>query len=178
MDNVRNRLFSLKDEKYRAFMASLLPTVDKERFIGVRVPLIRSLAKDMDNSEKDLLIGSLPHRFYEEDMLHAFLIADITDYALCIQKLDAFLPYVDNWGVCDSLRPKCFRNNRRFLIEDIKRWLNSQHPYTVRFAIEMLMVHFLDDDFRVDQPAYSLPFLKKASFQAGQEYDRLSSKGN
>lgn len=150
MNSVTNTLFSIKDEQYKFFMAKLLPTVDETRLIGVRVPLIRKLARNINSAEKKSFLNALPHRFYEEDMLHAFLIAEEKDYFLCVQYLDAFLPYVDNWGVCDSLRPKCFKNNKNLLIEDVKEWLNSDHPYTVRFAIEMLMVHFLDGDFRTE----------------------------
>ena len=150
MDSITNTLFSIKDEQYKIFMAKLLPTVDESRLIGVRVPLIRKLARNMNNTDKDSLLNSLPHRFYEEDMLHAFLIAEIKDYSLCVQHINKFLPHVYNWGVCDSLRPQCLKNSKNLLVEDIKRWLKSTHPYTVRFAIEMLMVHFLDGDFRIE----------------------------
>ena len=147
MNDVKDRLFSLRDERYGTFMARLLPTVDEKKLVGVRLPLIRGIAKNMNDEDKNAFTDSLPHSFYEEYVLHAFLIADISNYSSCVQKIDLFLPYVDNWGVCDSLRPKCFKNNKSLLIEDIKRWLSSSHPYTVRFSIEMLMVHFLDREF-------------------------------
>ena len=138
----------MQDTEYKAFMSKLLPTVPSERIIGVRVPAIRAMAKELATHKyTEFFLNSLPHAYYEEDVLHVFLVANIKDYRLCISKINTFLPYVDNWGVCDSLRPKCFAKHKTELLGKINQWLSSPHPYTIRFAIEMLMVHFLDEDF-------------------------------
>jgi 3-methyladenine DNA glycosylase AlkD len=145
---IKERLFLHRDEKYRKFMSALLPTVENERIIGVRMPELRGIAKELIRSGKsEEFLSELPHTYYEENNLHAFIINEL-DYAHCISALDAFLPTVDNWGTCDSLRPKCFKKHRARLILKINEWLLSEHTYTVRFAIEMLMIHFLGDDFK------------------------------
>ncbi|MBR5460687.1 MAG: DNA alkylation repair protein [Clostridia bacterium] len=146
MTDVQKRLFELQDLKYRRFHSALVPTVDPDRIIGVRVPLIRSLARELFDRE---FLHTLPHYYYDENMLHAFMISTL-DYEECVAELDRFLPYIDNWGVCDSLRPKCFRKNTDRLIFDIERWISSSHPYAVRFGIEMLMVWYLEDDFKIE----------------------------
>ena len=146
MTDIQKRLFELQDIKYREFHAPLVPNIDSDRIIGVRVPLIRSLAGELFSRE---FISALPHYYYDENMLHAFMISTL-DYEECIFELDRFLPYVDNWGVCDSLRPKCFKKNTDRLIFDIGRWLYSSHPYAVRFGIEMLMVWYLEDNFKIE----------------------------
>ena len=147
----KDKLFSMREPQYKDFMSKLLPTVEPERIIGVRVPTIRTLAKDaVKQADTQAFLCSLPHQFYEEDMLHAFIIAAIKDHSLCISEINRFLPYVDNWGVCDSLRPKCFSKHKSELLTEINKWLSSNHPYTVRFAIEMLMVNYLDSDFTPD----------------------------
>ncbi|MBQ9967843.1 MAG: DNA alkylation repair protein [Oscillospiraceae bacterium] len=145
---MKDRLFALQDLRYRDFNAGLLPTVDPRTIIGVRVPRLRALAKELRVED----LGPLPHSYHEEDMLHAFCIEGIRSFDRCIAEVDAFLPYVDNWAVCDSLRPKCFRKHKAELSEHIERWLGAQHPYTVRFAIEMLMVHYLDEAFSERYP--------------------------
>lgn len=145
---MKARLFSMQDAAYREFQAKLLPTVDKETIIGVRTPQLRALAKELRIED----LGPLPHRYYEENALHAFCIENTKDYESCMEALERFLPYIDNWAVCDSLRPKCFRKHRPELLERIKVWLQSAHTYTVRFAIGMLMVHFLEDDFSEEAP--------------------------
>ena len=146
MTDIQKRLFELQDLKYRRFHSALVPTVDPDRIIGVRVPLIRSLARELFDRE---FLHTLPHYYYDENMLHAFMISTL-DYEECVAELDRFLPYIDNWGVCDSLRPKCFRKNTDRLIFDIERWISSSHPYAVRFGIEMLMVWYLEDDFKIE----------------------------
>ena len=152
---IREKLFSMQDLKYRDFSASLMPTVDKRRVIGVRTPVLKAFAKELiksayllgEFSDIDAFFGAVPHEYFEENNLHAFLISEIKDFELCIRKTEEFLPYVDNWATCDSFRPKCFRKNTDELLPYINRWLKSEKTYTVRFAIELLMVYFLDEHF-------------------------------
>ena len=153
--SIKERLFSHKDEEYRRFMIKLLPSIDEDTVIGVRVGNIRSLAKKIlktgTKEEISSFLCDLPHEYYEENMLHVILLSEIKDFDICIEQIDKFLPFVDNWGTCDSLRPKCFGKNRDKLLVKIKNdWLLSDHTYTKRFAIEMLMTHFLDDEFSPD----------------------------
>ncbi len=147
MTDIQKRLFELQDTKYRAFTAKLIPNIDAKTIIGVRTPTLRKLAKDV--ADRDFT-SCLPHKYYEENNLHAFMIADIKDYNECIAEINRFLPCIDNWATCDSLRPKCFKNNKEKLILDVKKWVSSKHTYTIRFGIEMLMVHFLDEDFKYE----------------------------
>ncbi|MBQ9774300.1 MAG: DNA alkylation repair protein [Clostridia bacterium] len=148
MTELQERLFSQSDAGYRDFQAPLLPNVARERIIGVRVPVLRRMAKALcKTQEADALLESLPHFYYEENMLHAFLIEQIRDFDACIAALDRFLPHVDNWGVCDSLSPKILGKHKSALLDVIARWLDSPHPYAVRFGIKMLMTWFLDADF-------------------------------
>ena len=148
MTEIQEKLFALRDEKYRLFQAKLMPTVDAERIIGVRTPELRKLAKELKGTEQAAeFLQSLPHGYYDENNLHGFLLSEIKDYGQCIAALDAFLPLVDNWATCDLMSPKCFKKHKAELIKDIRRWLASGDVYTVRFAMEMLMSHFLDEDF-------------------------------
>lgn len=144
-------LFSLQDKKYLEFQASLTPTVKKDKFIGVRVPDVRKLARKYYGTlEAKDFINNLPHRYYDENMLHGLIISEIKDYDLCIKEVNKFLPYVDNWAVCDIMSPKIFKKNKEKLILEIKKWCKSKETYECRFGIEMLMSHFLDDDFNKD----------------------------
>lgn len=145
---MKDHLFAMQDLGYRDFNAKLLPTVDPQKIIGVRVPRLRAMAKEIGIED----LGPLPHCYHEENMLHAFCIEGIKAFDRCITAVDMFLPYVDNWAVCDSLRPKCFKNHKEELLGHIERWLQSEHAYTVRFAIEMLMVHYLDEAFSERYP--------------------------
>ena len=148
---LQNTLFSMQDLPYRAFSSKLMPTVDPKTVIGVRIPALRRLAKELSKTDyKTEFFNTLPHQYYEENNLHAFLICELRDFDECIGELDRFLPYVDNWATCDSLRPKCFAKHRGQLIQKIPQWLASKHAYTVRFGIEMLMCHFLDTYFYKD----------------------------
>ena len=144
--DIRAQLFELQDQGYKAFHARLMPTVEPSTIIGVRVPVLRAFAKTLGR-EADAFLAELPHRYYEENNLHAFLIAETNDFERCLEQVERFLPYIDNWATCDGLRPKCFRKERERLLPAIRRWLQAEHPYTVRFAIEMLMVHYLDEAF-------------------------------
>ncbi len=144
---LQTQLFSMQDVVYRKFQSSLLPTLNPETIIGVRTPLLRKLAREMDASNERGLFATLPHRFYEENQLHAFLIERIHDFDDCIAALDSFLPYIDNWSTCDSMNPKILGKHKKALLSHIERWLRSSHTYTVRYAIKLLMTHFLDNDY-------------------------------
>ena len=149
--DLTNRLIVLADEKYADFQAKLTPTVARERFIGVRVPAARRLAKEVYRSgEYEAFLSALPHKYFDENMLHGLIVSEYKDYDACIQKVDDFLPYVDNWAVCDILSPKSFKKNRDKLIKKILEWTESDRAYTVRFGLEMLMTHFLDEDFQAE----------------------------
>ena len=144
---IQERLFSLRDEKYAAFSAKLIPTVSSARFIGVRSPQLRTLAKELKNNASGFL-SELPHQYHEENMLHAYLLCEEKKYDILVEETERFLPYVDNWAVCDSLAPRAFARHKEDLLPRIRKWMASEHEYTVRFGIGMLMRHFLDADFR------------------------------
>lgn len=147
IDHIQERLIALSEPGYRDFSASLMPTVDKSCVLGVRVPHLRRMAKELKHSEVGArFLATLPHRYHEENMLHALLLGEMTDPDRCFTEIDRFLPFVDNWAVCDSLRPRC-PIDKAWLWEKILDCLASPHPYTVRFGIEMLMLHFLGDAF-------------------------------
>ena len=150
---IKKELFKLQDIEYRDFHARLMPTVEKEKIIGVRIPHIKSLAKKIKGTADACeFLHKLPHQYYEENNLHAFLIAQIADFDRCIEEVSRFLPYVDNWATCDSLRPKCFKLNTGSLIEYIYEWIKSDKPYIVRFGVEMLMLYYLEDEFLEEYP--------------------------
>jgi len=149
--DIQEHLFSMRDEKYASFQAKLIPTVAPESIIGVRTPLLREMAKTMlKDGTSDTFIAVLPHRFFEENQLHAFILSLIKDFEVCLCEVERFLPYVDNWATCDQMSPRCFSKNKARLLDSVRRWIVSRHEYSVRFAINMLMTHFLDDDFRVE----------------------------
>ena len=153
INDIRSILLNLQDTAYRDFQAPLIPGIPMERFIGVRTPALRALAKEVSKSPAaEGFLASLPHTYFEENQLHAFLIAETKDYDLCIRRLEAFLPYVDNWATCDQMTPKILRKNLPDLEERVRGWLASGHTYTVRFGIKMLMDHFLDGAFDPKYP--------------------------
>ena len=147
-EQVRKDLFDMRDEKYQQFQSKLMPTMDGQKVIGVRVPQLRSYVKEMMKRPdwKDYL-KILPHEYYEENNVHAFLIASMKDYTECIEALEEFLPYVDNWATCDGMIPKVFKKHLPELLTPIRRWISSGKTYTVRFGIEMLMKFYLGDAF-------------------------------
>ena len=146
---VRDRLFELKDESYRDFHSALMPTVNKYRIIGVRVPDLRRLAKELHkNGVGDEFIKNLPHTYYEEDNIHAFLIEQIKDFNAALAETDKFLPYIDNWATCDMFSPKIFAKHPDIMLNKSIEWIKSDKTYTVRYGIGMLMRYFLDDNFR------------------------------
>lgn len=146
---IQQQLFSLRDAEYAVFQAKLTPGIETERFIGVRVPILRKLAKDyLKTKECELFLRTLPHYYYDENMLHGLLIAEIKDFEHCIELTETFLPHIDNWAVCDIMSPKIFRRHKEELLPKIKVWSKSSHTYTCRFGLEMLMSHYLDADFK------------------------------
>ena len=146
---IRAELFRLQDEQYRAFQSALMPTVPKEKVIGVRVPALRKLAKRLAGTPRaEAFLQELPHFYYEENNLHAFLVEAIRDYSEALRATEKFLPYIDNWATCDCFCPKVFAKHKKELLVPIRRWLDSGDAYTVRYGMEMLMRYYLDDAFR------------------------------
>ncbi len=162
--DIQQWLFERGDEKYREFQYRLIPTAAEGTIIGVRTPELRALAKQLDGTEDaKKLLSSLPHEYHEENCVHAFLIERMKDYGECVERVEEFLPYVDNWAVCDQMSPKVFKKHRAELLEKIKVWIRSDRCYTVRFGLGMLMAHFLDGDFRPE-------YLELAAGVESQEY--------
>lgn len=146
---ILDRLLELRDEENARFQAKLTPGVPEDRFLGVRVPKCRALAKEiMKEGGWEDFLSRLPNYYFDENMLHAILISQIKDYDECIRQTEIFLPYVDNWAVCDTISPKVFAKHKDELIVKIREWAGSEHTYTCRLGIRMLMSHFLDGDFR------------------------------
>ena len=150
LDEIRNELFKMQDIAYRDFNSKLIPTVNKSLFIGVRTPELRKYAKQLAKREDiEEFLHSLPHKYFDENQLHAFIVSEIKDFKSCVDKVNEFLPYVDNWATCDQLSPKVFKKRHKELIAYVKEWLKSDEVYTLRFGIGMLMEHFLDEDFDI-----------------------------
>ncbi len=150
--DILSRLQALREEPFAAFQRKLIPTAPPETIIGVRTPALRALARELaGTAEAEAFLGRLPHAFFDENQLHAFLLGREKDFDRCAARVDAFLPFVDNWATCDQLSPEVFRRHREALLPLIRRWLQAEHPYTVRFAMGLLMQHFLDGAF---DPAY------------------------
>ncbi len=150
-NDIVNGMFALADEKYKNFQAKLIPNIAEETIMGIRTPVLRKYAKKFyKTEEREKFISDLPHRFYEENNLHAFFIEQEKDFETCIKLIDLFLPYIDNWATCDLMSPAVLRKNKKDLYEKIKEWIKSGKTYTVRYGLHMLMVHYLDDDFSPD----------------------------
>ena len=151
---ITEELFALRDETYRKLQCRTIPSLPPETVIGVRTPALRAMAKKMmkeSPEESKAFLSELPHPYFDENQLHAFMISEIKDYERCMEEIEKFLPYVDNWATCDQMSPKIFIKHKAELIGKVKRWLKSDHIYTVRFGIGMLLEHYLDEDF---DPAY------------------------
>ncbi|WP_248403818.1 DNA alkylation repair protein [Butyrivibrio fibrisolvens] len=162
--SVYEMLLEAKDDKYRDFQVKLVPNVSPDTIIGVRTPDMRKIAKEVFNSpEKDEFLKELPHKYYEENLVHFFIIAMIKDFDECIEKVEEFLPYVDCWPVSDQATPKTFKKNHAKLLPYIKNWIASDHVYTARFGIRMLMNEFLDDDFKDE-------YLELVASKKGDDY--------
>lgn len=153
---IQDRLLALRDEKYAAFTAKLIPNIDPSRVVGVRAPQLVQLAKELKGSAVAReFLALLPHRFLEENGLHAALLNSMREYATVVEEVERFLPYVDNWATCDSLSPKVFARHTAELLPLVRRWMASRHEYSCRFGIGMLMRHFLaPDTFRPDFPQW------------------------
>lgn len=148
MKKVLEKLKKLKDEKYAAFQVKLIPTVDEKTIIGVRTPELKKFAKEMIMSkDSEKFLDELPHKYFDENQLHAFILSEIKDYDICIKRVNDFLPYIDNWATCDQLSPKSFKKCKNELLKNIDKWIKSKNAWIVRFAIGMLMQYFLDADF-------------------------------
>lgn len=148
MHTIVKRLFEMQDLSYRDFHSKLMPGIDKKTVIGVRTPELRKFAKEIAGTpQANEFLHTLPHSYYEENNLHAFLIEQIKSYDECIKELERFLPFVDNWATCDMLRPKLLKKHLPELKDKCFEWMQSEHTYTVRFAIEVLMLYFLDEHF-------------------------------
>ena len=153
INEIREHLFSMQDTKYRDFQAKLIPTVEADSVIGVRTPELRKYATELiRQGEYDAFLQDLPHKYFDENQLHAFIVSGIRDYEKCMEELCRFLPYVDNWATCDQMSPKVFKKHKTELFKQVKEWIKSDAAYTVRFAIGMLMEHFLDEDFDPEFP--------------------------
>ncbi len=162
--SVYERLISYKDEKYREFQSKLVPNIDKETIIGVRTPEMRKIAKEIFGTEEaSIFLETLPHKYYEENLIHFFLISKIKDFDECIKEVERFLPYINCWPVCDQATPLVFRKNHDKLLPLIKKWIGSDHIYTARFGIRMLMNEFLNDDFKEE-------YLELVSSKNGDDY--------
>ncbi len=152
-EEIRKELLKTSDEKYKDFMSNLTPGVSKESVIGIKTPELRSYAKKLlKRDDIDEFLNDLPHKYFEENQLHSFIISEIKDYDICIEKINAFLPYVDNWATCDQMTPKVFKKHKKELLPEIKKWMASKETYKIRFGIKMLMSHFLDEDFDIKYP--------------------------
>ena len=162
--SVQKQLFSLRDEDYKAFHSKLMPTIDSDTVIGIRTPTLRKFALAFAKTEESFsFMENLPHTYYEENNLHAFLIEAIGDFEKTVSALERFLPYVNNWATCDMMSPKIFAVQKEKLLPYIEKWLTSEHVYTARFGLVMLMKHYLDESFSPD-------FLEKANAVAGNSY--------
>ena len=167
---IRQEMFKLKDPEYGKFQQKLIPTVAPEAIIGVRTPALRSLAKSLAGQEgASEFLGVLPHGYFDENQLHAFIISETRDFGLCMEQTGRFLPYIDNWATCDQLSPKCFAKHKAELLEHIRVWIGSGETFTVRFATGMLMQHYLDDAFSPEYPKLV------AGIRSGEYYVNMMS---
>ena len=163
-DEIRSELFNLQDPGYRDLQVKIIPNVDKESIIGVRTPALRQLAKEyVKRADVSLFLDDLPHKYFDENQLHAFILSSMKNAEECIKLVDKFLPFVDNWATCDQMSPKVFKKNKELLLEYVNVWIKSDHTYVKRFAIGMLMEHFLDEDFKTS-------YLTKVSKIRSDEY--------
>lgn len=150
MTEIQEELFKRQDLKYRDFQSKLIPNINKETVIGVRTPILRKYAKTLKEKEIKQFLKTVPHFYYEENVLHMILIGQIKEYRQCIDTLNVFLSYIDNWAVCDLPLPKCFKKHKIELLMEIQTWLKEDSIYTKRFAIGCLMRLHLDEDFKLD----------------------------
>lgn len=165
-EEIRKELFSLQDTDYRNFQSKLIPTINPDLIIGIRTPVLRKYAKTLAKTkaqQAEAFLKILPHTYYEENNLHGFLIESMKDFDTAIISLDAFLPYVDNWATCDLMSPGIFQKHLPELLKKIEEWITSEHTYTVRFGLGMLMKHYLDEHFKPE-------YLEMAAGVRSEEY--------
>lgn len=159
-----DRLMEEKDDAYRDFQAKLVPNIPPETMIGVRTPALRKIAQEVFlSADREAFLSDLPHRYYEENLIHFFVIARIRDFDACVRAVEQFLPYVDCWPVSDQASPAAFRKNREKLLPYVRKWIDSEHVYTARFGLRMLMNEYLDEDFREE-------YLALAASCGGEDY--------
>lgn len=152
--DLHKELKKLQDLKYRDMQIKIIPTVDADSIIGVRTPELKAMAKEiLKSGDYTDFLNDLPHKYFEENQLHAFIISGMKDADECFEELEKFLPYVDNWATCDQMSPKIFKKYKEELLKRVKVWIASDEPYTIRFGVSMLMEHFLDDDYDTKYPA-------------------------
>ena len=162
--SVYEELCKYKDDKYRDFQSNLVPNISKDTILGVRTPDMRKITKDMFGTEEgNKFLKKLPHKYYEENLVHFFMIANIKDFDECVKETERFLPYIDCWPVCDQSSPKAFKKKHDKLLPLIKKWIASDHVYTARFGMRMLMNEFLGDDFKPE-------YLKWVASKKGEDY--------
>lgn len=153
LDDIKAALFQMQDIGYRNFQYKLIPTVDPQNIIGVRTPALRKYAKQLcKRTDIVAFLEDLPHTYFDENQLHAFILSEMKEFNVCVSCINSFLPYIDNWATCDQLSPKIFKKHTEALLPCIKLWIDSDHIYTVRFGIGMLMQHYLDEHFSCEYP--------------------------
>ena len=162
--DVLQRLIDKKDDDYKKFQAKLVPNISPDKILGVRTPEIRKITKEFfDSNDRDIFLSKLPHKYYEENLVHFFVISMVKDFDQCVEHIEKFLPYIDCWPVADQSSPKVFKKNHQKILPYIKKWISSQHVYTARFGIRMLMNEFLDDDFQKE-------YLQIVASKKGDDY--------
>lgn len=148
---IREELFAMREPEYAEFQRRLIPNIPPATIVGVRVPKIRALAKRVSRTmEAEAFLDELPHKTFDENLLHGMLVAEMKDFDRCLEAVDRFLPFIDNWAVCDTLSPKVFKKGKERLLEKVRGWVSSEHEYTCRFGIGMLLTYFLDEDFETE----------------------------
>lgn len=148
---IQAQLFTFQDEAYKDFNKTLIPTVDEKTMIGIRTPVLKKFAKQLFKTEPELAVAffkMLPHRYFEENNLHAFLIANMTDFNAVVRETEAFLPFINNWATCDSFAPPVFKKHPNAVYQKVLQWIQSEHTYTVRYAIGLLLSNYLDEQFQ------------------------------
>lgn len=150
-EKIKAFLQEYKNQRLKEFNAKLIPNINADCVLGISLPTLRKFAKELYSTcDCTPFLQDLPHQFHEENHLHAFLIEQIKDYGECIRLTQEFLPFVDNWAVCDCFKPPVFKKNKQKLLVEIIKWLTSAHAYTIRYGVCMLLTHFLDGDFTPD----------------------------
>lgn len=171
-EKITEALFSMQDTEYRDFQSKLFPTVPYDSVIGVRTPQLRALASKLSaDPDTESFLDDLPHRYFDENQLHAFIVSGIKDFCECMRRTEQFLPYIDNWATCDQFSPSVFGKHKDDLFERIVQWIGSSRTYTVRFAIVSLMRHYLDSSF---DPSH-LEMVRKAADESDEYYIRMAA---